>query len=181
MFAARPLFFHFLLASLVAILVTSAYAVADDRYNDDELPPVTILKANDFEALGNTADRDNKLILLEMSSSICSYCERLEEEIIKPMLRSGDYVNTVLIRKLNIDSQQTMKNFDGAAISPADFASHYRISVTPTLLILDGNGNEISKRIVGIYSLDFFASYVDEALIKGRQRLHCQKAQDCTQ
>lgn len=171
----HPVNFILLLSALVTL--TSAYA---DESNSDDLPPVTILAVDDFEALAKTARKDNKIILLEISSNDCEYCKLLEEEILKPMLRSGDYVNTVLIRKLNINGRQSMKNFSGNSTTPVEIAAQYKITLTPTLLILDDHGEEISNRLIGIYSLDFFASRVDGALIKGRQRLLCQKAQNCT-
>lgn len=94
-------------------------------------------------------------------------CDVLEEEIIKPMLRSGDYENTVIIRSLEMDSFDTMKDFDGNDTTAAALAKTYKVKLTPTLLLLDVNGNEVAERIMGVYSLDFFGAYVDEALAKG--------------
>jgi thioredoxin-related protein len=164
-----------LLLACYSSLADSNSDYADAAYDDHEysyadLPPVEILPVTDFEALGKQAQKENKIILLEMSSSLCEYCRLLEEEILKPMLRSGDYDDTVLIRQIKIDSHLAITGFDGSETTPARFSEGLRIYVTPTLLILDHRGREASQRIIGINSLDFFAARVDEALIRGRQQ-----------
>jgi thioredoxin-related protein len=83
------------------------------------------------------------------------------------MIRSGDYKNTVLIRQLAMDSNATIKDFAGEETTPARLAQSYKIKLTPTLLFLDADGNEVADRIRGVYSLDFFGWYVDQALAKG--------------
>ena len=142
--------------------VTSAVA-----YEESELPFVKIESLTDFASTKEEALNSNKIILLEMSASYCGYCETLEEEIIKPMLRSGDYTDKVLIRRLQIDGSARLKDTTGIQLSPAEIAEKFDVSLTPTLLFLDGNGNEVSKKIRGVYSLDFYGSYVDEAIDQG--------------
>ena len=109
--------------------------------------------------------------MLAMSATYCDYCRTLEEEIIKPMLRSGDYEHNVLIRKLEIDSYASIRHFSGDTVTPARLARDFNVFVTPTLIFLDSRGQEVSERILGINSLDFFGAYVDDALIEGRQRI----------
>lgn len=139
----------------------------DDYDEDESLPYVEIRAVDNFASLSEQARRENKVIMLEMSASYCGYCKTLEEEIIKPMLRSGDYTGTVLIRKLDIDSHYPMRDLDGADSSPAKLSHRMGVYVTPTLIFLDGRGREVAERIIGINSLDFFGGYVDQALQKG--------------
>jgi thioredoxin-related protein len=140
----------------------------DSHYTDsDGIPHVEIGAVYDFSTLASQARQSEKIIMLEVNASYCSYCGLLEEEIIKPMIRSGDYKNTVLIRQLQMDSLHTVKDFAGNETTPAMLAQSYKVKITPTLLFLDANGNEVAERILGVYSLDFFGAYVDEALAKG--------------
>ena len=92
----RRLFYFFILLMLTT---QTPYANMDD----DDLPFVQISPLRDFLALSKDAASNNKIIMLEVSASYCDYCRVLEEEIIKPMLRSGDYTKNVLIRQLEID------------------------------------------------------------------------------
>ncbi len=158
----------FITAGLILALSTQALLWAQD-YDEDELPYVEILEVSDFADLVKEAKETRKIILLEMSASYCGYCRTLEEEIIKPMLRSGDYTEHVLIRKMEIDSHYPINHTNGRKTSPAKLSNEYDIFVTPTLLFLDGNGEEVSERILGVNSLDFYGAYVDDALEEGHQ------------
>lgn len=140
---------------------------------DDELPYVELKYATDFSQLGKTAREENKIILLEVSTSDCEYCELLEEEFLKPMLRSGDY-NNVLIRKIDMDGYQTTIDFSGESTSPEDFTRRLKVRLTPTILFFDGHGNEISPRILGINSLDLYGGYLDDAIKNGLQKIKRQ-------
>ncbi len=152
-----PLFFL-----LLVFPVTSSLA-----YKASELPFVEIQSLTDFASTKEEASNSNKIIMLEMSASYCGYCETLEEEIIKPMLRSGDYTDDVLIRRLKIDDIALLNDTSGKRLTPAELAIKFDVKVTPTLLFLDAKGNEVSERIRGVYSLDFYGSYVDQAIDQG--------------
>jgi thioredoxin-related protein len=140
---------------------------------DDDFPYVEIKYATDFSQLAEQARTENKIIMVEVSASYCEYCELLEEEFIKPMLRSGDYTD-VLIRKIDMDSGNEIKDFSGETTSPDEFTRRLRIKFTPTLLFFDGHGNEISPRILGINSLDLYGGYLDDALETGLQKIKSQ-------
>jgi hypothetical protein len=45
------------------------------------------------------------------------------------------------------------------------------VSLTPTLLFLDADGNEISERLVGIWSEDFYGGFIDNRIDQARQGL----------
>jgi thioredoxin-related protein len=144
-------------------------------YSDDEeensLPYVEIKTTDNLQELGRQALKQQKIIFLEMSASYCGYCKTLEENIIKPMLRSGDYSDYVLIRKLDIDSHYPIRDFDGNKTSPAQYAYKVNASLTPTLLFIDGRGNEVSERILGVNTLELFGQYVDDALLEGHRKI----------
>ncbi len=139
--------------------------------DEDGMPYVEIKYASNLQLLGQLALDQHKVILLEMSASYCGYCKRLEENIIKPMLRSGDYDDNVLIRKLDIDSHYPMKDFEGSKTSPAQYAYKMNASLTPTLLFIDGRGKEVSERILGVNTLELYGQYVDDALLQGHRKI----------
>ena len=156
------------LLTIIALGMLSLMAIANE-YDADELPFVEIKEVADFESLSQEAKAKRKVIMLEMSATYCGYCRTLEEEIIKPMLRSGDYEDNVLIRKMEIDSHAPIKGLKGDKTSPAQIANRMDVFVTPTLIFLDSEGNEVSERILGVNSLDFYGAYVDSALEQGRR------------
>ena len=126
---------------------------------------------------GRRAEQACMPLLLEFAAEYCEYCTLLEEEILKPMLLNRDYDRRVLMRKLVLDTGSRLPSFTGKQVHPADLASQYNIQVTPTLLFVDANGRELSERMVGVSTLDYYGGYLDQALDASRQRLrelkHC--------
>lgn len=159
-----------LLIPLFLILNFSATASELDEHG---LPYVEIKQAHDFSLLGEEARREGRIIMLEISGTDCAYCEQLEEDFIKPMLRNGDYGH-VIIRKLDRDSSVSVTDFSGRKTTPADFAYRYKVSLTPTLLFLDGRGREIASRIIGYNTPELFGGYLDAALETGMEKLRAR-------
>jgi len=116
------------------------------------------------------ARAQGKIILLEVSASYCTYCLTLEEEIIQPMLISGDYEDIVLFRYLSIDSYQTLIDAQGQATTPGALSSKWGADLTPTLLFLGGSGEELAERMVGVYSLDYYGYFVDQAIAEALKK-----------
>ncbi len=167
----KPLLFV-LLTQLSFSASASYEPPAEHLLDDDEdaLPYVKIEHAVDFSQLADTARAENKIILLEVSASYCEYCDLLEEEFIKPMLRSGDYTD-VLIRKIDMDSFHMIEDFSDETTNPDEFTRRLKVRLTPTLLFFDGHGNEISPRLLGINSIDMYGGYLDEAIKTGLQKI----------
>lgn len=169
--------FIFILSLVFSALLYAQYADEEDEdseYQEQDLPYVEIKSVSNFADLTREAKQSGKVILLEMSASYCGYCKTLEEHIIKPMLRSGDYTQRVLIRKLDVDSYYPMNDLSGKKSTPSQLASSMGVFVTPTLLFLDGDGNEVSERIIGVNTLEFYGGYVDDALKQGYQKINTQ-------
>ena len=137
--------------------------------------PVQVAQTNDLASVASIA-RDRKLpILLVFSAHHCTYCELLEDEILKPMLLSGDYRERVLIYKILLDEESALQDFNGSTISPAALSQRYDVYVTPTMLFLDANGQELSERILGINTLEMFGGLVDQAIDRSLAQLHTVK------
>jgi thioredoxin-related protein len=127
--------------------------------------------AENFAALGDRARTGQMPILLVVSQADCPYCELLKREILEPMLISGEYDGRVLIRELLIDSELPVRDFDGQAIAPDALARRYRARLTPTVLFLDHRGRELTERMIGINTVDFYPYYLDAAIDAARERL----------
>lgn len=165
----------FALLTLFCLSTATAYSMQTEYDDDvDDLPYVRIQYVSDFSQLAETASAEEKIIMLEVSASYCEYCDLLEEEFIKPMLRNDDYSANVLIRKIDIDGYQTLIDFSGNKISSTVFARHHNVKLTPTILFFDGNGIEITQRILGINSIELYGGYIDDALSKGLEKIRAQ-------
>ncbi|MCK4744014.1 MAG: thioredoxin family protein [Sulfuriflexus sp.] len=144
-----------LLASLVGLLLllSSAHAAA-----------VELTDLTDLQADAAQAQSQQLPILVMFSASYCGYCSTLKEEFLKPMLLSGDYTDKVIIRVLEIDDLDDIRDFDGTKIDPESFAERYNIYLTPTLAFIDPNGKELAPPLVGMTTIDFYGGYLDEAI-----------------
>ena len=132
---------------------------------------VSVPAVIDLQREGKLALKQDLPILLTFTSSICSYCDLLEEDFLQPMLLSGDYGDRVLIRKLVIDAGRTIKDFNGEPSTADKLSSRYRVFVTPTLLFVDGNGTELAERILGINTPELFGGYLDDCIDTALERL----------
>lgn len=147
----------FLGVFLVGLAATTA--LAGNTGNE-----VMVEEIRDFTRVAGDSDERRLPILLMFSANYCSYCVRLEEEFLKPMLRSGDYGDKVLIRKMKIDGYGSVRDFDGRQIPVEAFTGRYHISVTPTVVFLDGSGAQLAPKRVGLSTPDFYGGYLDQSI-----------------
>ena len=160
---------------LFLMLVLGASAVFADT--DDDSDTSNLKKGPEVQATTDLA-QDARLaqkkrlpILLMFSATHCTYCELLENEILKPMLLSGDYTDKVIIRKVVIDEESSLKDFNGKKIETDDFVLRYNVIVTPTMVFIDQNGKELTKRMIGINTIDYFGGDVDNAIERSLKKL----------
>jgi len=117
------------------------------------------------------ASRYQLPIMLVFTGVACSYCELLEDEIIKPMLLGGEYTDRVIIRKLVIDNGSWVTDFSGHRTATADLAHEYGVFVTPTVLFVDPAGYQLAERMVGVNTIEMYGGYLDQCIESARRRL----------
>lgn len=152
---------------MIAILL-----LADLTASMAGLPEVHLLTSDNLQIDGRKAEGACIPLLLEFSALGCEYCDLLEEEILKPILRNREYDQRVLIRKIMVDQESIISGFDGIPVSPAKLTYHYKVFVTPTLLFVDSHGNELTERMIGVTTLEMYGGYLDLALDASAEKLH---------
>lgn len=123
-------------------------------------------------ALANEKVSAQVPVLLYVSRTDCHFCYNFEEEILKPLIRSREYADSIIIRNLVLDSSELIPNFAGKSVLPAELAHAYDIKVTPTLLFLNPKGEELIPRIVGYQRSEFYFYYFEKAIHKAIAALH---------
>jgi len=151
----------YLIAIVLSVMTVMTTSWA---YEDENLPPVTIINSYDLQKDGQLSKQTQKPILILFSMKGCSYCEFVEEEHLKPMLRNKKYLSKVIIRRIMTDGYDDLKDFDGSKISSQDFSTRYGAYVTPTVVFLNHQGRELSKRILGVRNTEFYGGELDEGL-----------------
>ena len=130
-----------------------------------------LIQSSDLREESRIVDERNLILVIEFSSDYCSYCRRLEEDFLVPMQKNADYNDKILIRSVSLSDYTNMVDFQGRSVSPAQFASQYEVVVTPTLVFLDSNGVEMSEKLVGFWSEDYFGGYIDNRIDEARGKL----------
>ena len=149
---------------LLVIMPISEAVFSGDR--SGVVPPV-----RDLYSLSKVAEARNLPILLMVSQDHCPYCELLKEEILNPMVISGDYINKAVMSVLTIDVSKAIIDFNGKKIEPRDVALRYNATITPTLLFLDYQGNEIQERMTGVNTVEMYGYYLDESIDEALEKL----------
>lgn len=137
----------------------------------DTLPYVKVREPTDLQAVGQEARQRQLPLLIMFSRQGCPYCDLVREEFLKPILRSGDYTERVIILEIHTDSYAQLRDFDGQMITADALAQRYRASFAPTVVFLDYQGKELVERLIGITTRDFYGGFLDEAIAQSLQRL----------
>ena len=130
-----------------------------------------IPKALDLQKDGILAQEKGIPVLLEFSMQGCPFCLEVEEEVLRPMIGSGLYDDKVLVRKVMIDDEDEITDFNGEKISYEDLASRYNVYVTPTLVLVHGSGKEMGLEMVGVTTIDFYGAYLNQAIEKALNKV----------
>lgn len=122
--------------------------------------PVT----NDLQTLAIESIKREVPILLMFSAEDCEYCERLEAEVVRPMLLSGEFDQRVIFRKIMVDDTAQLRDFHGSNLDPEEYAFKHKIQVTPTLMFVDSKGIELVPKVIGYQVGGLFMAYLDQAI-----------------
>jgi thioredoxin-related protein len=125
--------------------------------------------ANNLAETGQLSKQPGIPIIVFVSRDACPYCRSLRDKILVPMLVAGKFEQRAILLELSLDRVNPLTGFENNQITAKAFAQFYRAEITPTLLFLNSEGLEISKRIVGISNLELYGFYlqksIDEAML----------------
>jgi thioredoxin-related protein len=130
-----------------------------------------IPQAMDLKKQGQVAKRRHTPVMLVIISDSCPYCQKLEEEILRPLLLSGEYDDRIQLQVLNQDRPDYRVDFDGKKRSPDVIAARYEVQLVPTVLLLGPDGEELAERLIGINVVDFYWAYLELAIEEASSKL----------
>jgi thioredoxin-related protein len=156
---------------LAAILAWAPLAAGPARAAE------ALVHARNFKADGRLAAQKRIPILVVFTSPGCHFCQRVKAEYLLPMQKDPAYKNKVLIRELEVGSQNPLTLFDGSASTEGAFAADQRVFMVPTLKFFDPQGREISEPIVGLLTPDYYFGYIDAAITEGLTKIRATARQ----
>ena len=125
----------------------------------------------DLKALKEQAESNNLPVLLLFSAQDCDYCEAIRKNYLLPMIKSGDYEETILFRQLYVEDFSYLKNQKGELVTGDSIAFKYNVEVTPTILFVDPNWQELSDRIVGMNNPDYFDQILSTSISMAKSKM----------
>jgi len=151
-------------AFLFFILYTAYCCAYAEEWENTEKYHFKLVEVTNFSVDAALSHREKIPIVLLVSQAYCPFCIQIKNEILGPMILSGDYENRILIREIFIDRGSKVRDFNGQESDSNMFINRYNVDLTPTLLFLNPKGEEITERIVGIQTPELFYFYVDSAV-----------------
>jgi len=135
-----------------------------------DVPLTDSLKQDGRDAAGRKVP-----IMLLFASPECHYCERVKNEYLGPMVNDPAYRNKVIIRQVEVGSDWTLIGFDGKKTTHGAYASGQKVFMVPTVKVVDAQGRELSKPIVGLLTPDFYFGYIESAMEEGLEKIRSKK------
>ena len=124
--------------------------------------------ATDFAAHAQRAKSLDVPLIVLVSLRDCVYCGPIRQRELAPLVRSGKYE----VREIGMDSTAAVRDFDGSTTTGVAWARAHGAKVSPTVLFLDTNGRPVAEPLIGAGLPDFYGAYLDDAIARGRARLH---------
>ena len=117
--------------------------------------------AHNLKLDGEAATAAKKPILIFFNLTGCHYCRGVLREVIVPMFRNAEWRAALQFRQVTVDDGKALVDFDGQTIDNIAFARKRKGTFTPTVMLVDGNGQLLGDPLVGIANFDFYGAYVD--------------------
>ncbi len=126
--------------------------------------------AADLQADGRESRSRKAPLVILFSLPGCPYCEIVRRSHLLPMLRDPK-APPVIVRQVDIDSDQAVVGFDGKATTHAAIARAHDVRSVPVVAFWDGDGRPLADPLKGMLLPDFYSAYLDSAIESARARL----------
>ena len=130
---------------------------------------------NDLRKLKQQVETSTLPVLLMFTSEDCDYCEAIRKNYLLPMIRSGEYQSQILFRQFYIEEFNYFRDKNGELKGGDQLALKYDIDVTPTLIFIDAEWNELTDRITGINNHDYFDTLLSQSIAKAYKNFLSKK------
>jgi len=130
------------------------------------LPP-----ARDLQADGEAARLARLPVVLFFRSVTCPYCRQVEEIYLPSLLEENERTPRFLIRTVEIDSGQALKDFQGEPTDMRGFARSQGVRLVPHLRFVGPDGQPLAPDLIGLNPPDFYYGYLNDSIQQAYDRL----------
>lgn len=132
-----------------------------------------IPRAGDLEALARVARIRHVPIVVLFWSPTCRYCRVVERNFLRPTAAASPF-RQVIFRRIDIDSQKSLRNFDGRVMTERQFARRSGVTLVPDIRFYNAQGRRVATQILGLSTPAFYGFYLRAALQKAQSL--CRKS-----
>ncbi len=111
--------------------------------------------------------RHGKLLLLLVSRSDCAYCAEVRRNYLLPLADAP----ALLLRELESDQVQTLRDLDGQPRAVAAFLRDLKVNFFPTVLFLDAALQPLAEPLRGLDQAGFYGAYLEQHLAQASSAL----------
>jgi thioredoxin-related protein len=155
--APRP--YKGMTATILACALALAAACNLAYAQQERLEPARQL---DIEA--SQAAASGRVLMVLFAERDCPWCERARREFLLPMQRNAAYRAKLSFRQIDIDSDDSLRDFAGKPATTREFARRYGIKMVPTVMIFGPGGEILAEPLAGYLGRDYYGAFLDERI-----------------
>jgi hypothetical protein len=114
-------------------------------------------------------------MLLLVSRSDCAYCAEVRNNYLLPLARASAPA-TLLLRELESDQVQTLRDLDGQPRAVGNFLQAMKVNFFPTVLFLDETMQPLTDPLRGLDQAGFYGAYLEQHIQQASSALRRRHA-----
>ncbi len=157
-----------LTATAVVAPVLDIIRAASARPAVEHLPPIA-----DLRQLAASVAQHKAPLLILFSTPGCPYCREVRENYLTPRVVEQSQKRTpeLLLREVDITSQQSLIDLSGMRVSEAMFAARFDVRVVPVVMLVDQKLRQLADPLVGVDRAGFYEGLLAGAIETARKRM----------
>lgn len=133
---------------------------------------ISLPAARDLAAEGKDAERSGLPLIVLVSLAGCPHCEVVRRSHLLPLLRDGIAGTKPVIRQVEINGRERLRDFTGRESTHAAFARAHKAKIAPVVFFFSAKGELLTEPLVGAMIPDFYGAYFDAAFSEAKSRLN---------
>jgi glutaredoxin len=158
------------LIAVTAIAATALSGIGRAQPNTAEelLPPVA-----DLRTLAATITRLKAPLLILFSTPGCPYCREVRRNYLMPRVaeQARASMPELLLREVDITSQQSIIDLTGGRITEAAFAVRFEVRVVPVVMLFGQKMRLLAAPLIGLDRAGFYEGLLAGAIETARKQL----------
>ncbi|MEP7154301.1 MAG: thioredoxin fold domain-containing protein [Betaproteobacteria bacterium] len=130
--------------------------------------------AKDLASGARAAEQRNMPLIVMVSLAGCPYCEVIRRSHLMPLLKD-DAATGPVIRQVEVNGSQVMRDFNGEDITHKAFAQRYKVKIAPVVFFFNSRGDIVAGPLVGSMIPDFYGAYFEMALAEAQVKIRDAK------